>query len=136
MGRASAQISGGRRSLLLLWTFIVIIGLAVTMMAGSVSEGVAASALLGSTGTYLVLVGVLIAVIFGVGVAMRRDGVSVLVRRSTALLLWMAAGITALLAFGFFADGEYPGVGILLIQSAVFIALIGRRAHPFHETRG
>jgi hypothetical protein len=129
MSRASARVSSGGRSVLLLWTFIVILGLVPTVMAGSVFGEVAASALFGSPGTQLALAGVLVAVIFGAGVAMNSRGASLPVCRSTVLLLSVAVAVTTVLAIGFFADGAYQIVGLLLVQSAIFIALIAGRVY-------
>lgn len=107
--------------------FISLIGLGGAALLCSVSADVAADALFGSPGTEVML-GLLMAVtVAGVVIAWRPDGVSAGLRQLAVLLLAAAAGLTTVAAAGFFAGGEYADIGILLLQSAIFIVVIATR---------
>lgn len=113
-----------RRTLLALAGFISLIGLGGTALLCWVSADLLEDALFGSPGTEIML-GVLAAIaVAGVVIAWRPNPVSARLRQMVLFALAAAAGLTAVAAAGFVAGGEYAAVGILLLQSAVFIVVI------------
>jgi hypothetical protein len=117
---------------LLLWGFIAAVGLAATALLCSVSADVADSAVAGTPGTQVVVITVLVITLAGVVVEWRP--VPRRAHQGLVVLLGISAAATTVLAVDFFAGGEYAGVGILLIQSALFIAVIAARLARPHGT--
>jgi len=135
MTPASTTPPRGDRTLLVLWGFIASLGFAGVVLLCSVSPDIAGSAAFGSPGTQVVLGIVLLMTLAGLVVAWRPGGVSVRVRQFVVLLLAVASGTTTVVATGFFASGEWAGIGILLLQSAVFVAVIAIRIYRSSAVR-
>jgi hypothetical protein len=126
--RSSTATPRGGRIILALWGLIAALGFAGTALLCSISSEVAESAAFGSPGTQVVLAVAFVVMMAGVVVGWRRpSGVSVRVRRLAVLLLSVAAGATTVVALGFFVGGEWADVGIVLLQSAIFMVVIAAR---------
>jgi hypothetical protein len=124
----------GNRTLLVLWGFIASIGFAATALVSAVSENVASSALLGVPGTQVVVGAAYAVTVWGVVVAWSVD-VSAGVRRLTVLLLMAAACATTVPTIGLLASGDYTGIGIVLLQSAIFVVVLAGRVHESSKDR-
>ncbi|BCB74501.1 hypothetical protein GCM10022251_74230 [Phytohabitans flavus] len=135
MAQPSTAPPRGGRTLLALWGFIAALGFAGAALLCSVSSEVAGSAVFGSPGTQAVLAVALLMTLAGTVVAWRPAGFPVRVRQFAVLLLAVVSGATTVVAVGFFAGGEWADVGILLLQSAVFAAVIATRISRLSTVR-
>ncbi|MEU4814885.1 hypothetical protein AB0G03_04450 [Micromonospora aurantiaca] len=112
------------RTLLLLWAAGPIFELPVVALVISSFPKVAAAAVFGSAGSQAVAFIALLLVLVGVVLAwVGFSGAGV--RRSLAVLLWIAAGLLAVLMLGFLTDGSWAGAAVLVAHSAVATAAIG-----------
>jgi hypothetical protein len=118
-----------------LWAFIAVLGLAAVALLCSVSADVASLSVFGSPGTQVVLGAVFLITMAGMVVGWRPAGTAPRMQQLAALLLSVAAGVTTALAVGFFASGEYAVIGVVLIESAIFLVVIAVRVHRFSNGR-
>jgi hypothetical protein len=129
------QKRAGRRTALIVWALGPVFELPGVAALTSVSTEVAADAAFGSPGTQITLFAALLATLVGVVVAWHPDIVPARARQVVVVLLAALAGLTGLLALGFFAGGARAVVGILLAHSALAIAMIAAFAYRSTKPR-
>jgi hypothetical protein len=126
--RSATAAGRDNRKLLVLWGFIAGLGFAATAWLCAVSGDVASSARLGVPGTQIVMGAAFAVTVWGVVVAWPVD-VSARVRRMAVVILVAAVCATAVPTIGLLASGEYTGMGIVLLQSVIFVAVVAGRVY-------
>jgi hypothetical protein len=109
---------------LLLWLYPPLFELPGVLVLSARLDEVAREAIYGSPGTEVVLAATVIVVVAGTLQAWR--GVRGVIRTVAAAVLFVSAGLTAVLLVGFLTSGSFPILAVLLAHSTVSIALIGR----------
>jgi hypothetical protein len=130
----SAGAAGSGRTALLLWLVPPLIELPEALMLAAGFPEVAEQAIFGTPGTPVVIGAVLVVVVVGAVLAWRRA--SGPVRVVVAMVLFVAAGLTAALLVGVLIGGAYVIIALLLAHSTVCIGLIGRAVLPSAMTAG
>jgi hypothetical protein len=129
---ASVQTARGSGTALLLWTFAAAMGAIGAAMISSASAEVGDATWLGSPATSAALVAVATIVVAGAFVAWRPQSMSRGARRTVAGVLFATAAAAIVLALSF---RDWPVVGILVLESAIFIVPIAARVHASTRTK-
>lgn len=116
----------GHRTALVLWLVPPLCELPVVAMLAVGFDEVARIAAFGRAGTLVVVLAALLLTVVGGVVAWRPDWPGRSVRVSVAALLFVAAGLLAVLMLGFFSNGSYVVVGLLVAHAVVCVAMLAR----------
>ncbi|TDC43819.1 hypothetical protein [Micromonospora sp. KC213] len=128
--KTSAAMTGASRlsrTSLLLWAVGPVLELSAVAAATAVFPEVAEASVFGSPWTEVVLIGALCATLVGVLMARRSSGPSSGRRWGVAAVLWILAGVVALVTTWFFMSGRWLVYGVLLAHSAVSMFVIAQQ---------
>jgi hypothetical protein len=131
-------VKGGRsRTGFLLWSLGPVFELPVVALAVSSFPDVASEAAFGVAGSLAVVIFAVALVLTSVALAWIRAAAGF--RRVVAVLLWITAGLLAVLMLGFGTSGTWVVFAVLLAHSALATAVIGwllvRGSNPAQPSR-
>ncbi|AGZ43785.1 hypothetical protein [Actinoplanes friuliensis] len=124
MAGSTASTASSRWTGLLMWLLPPLFELPVVVALCSGVPEVAREAVFGAPGTQVVVLLAFVASVGGFVAAAR--GTSGLVQAGIAGILAIAAGVVAALGAGFLTGGGFLVLGLLLVHSAVSIAMLAR----------